>query len=87
MWAADEQYVRDAADVHQVISWVEEEGRRCQAMYALYAVIPTGDGEGLVWLAGVNPTDNQANFDQRHPVDVDPVWGTPAEVYTPSKDK
>ena len=52
MWAAAEQYVGEAADVHEVISWAEEEGHRRRAMYTLYAVIPTGDGEGLIWLAG-----------------------------------
>lgn len=81
MWAAAEQYVRDASDVHEVISWAEEEGHRRRAMYTLYAAIPTGVGEGLVWLAGVNPTDTQTNFERRHPVDVDPVGGTPEEVY------
>jgi hypothetical protein len=86
MWAAYEHYVREADDVHQVISWAEEEGRRRRAMYTLYAVIPTGDGEGLVWLAGVNPTDTQTNFERRHPVDVDPVSGTPAEVYRSLED-
>ena len=27
MWTAAEQYVRDAADVHEVIAWAEKEGQ------------------------------------------------------------
>lgn len=85
MWAAAEQYVREAEDVHQVISWAEEEGKRRSAMYALYAVISGPDREVLVWLAGVDPTTNGPNFERRHPADVDPVSGTPAEVYRPAE--
>jgi hypothetical protein len=54
-------------------------------MYTLYALIATGDDEGLVWLGGVDPTNPEANFERRHPADVDPVSGTPAEVYGPAK--
>ena len=39
MWSADEQYVRQAGDVHEVISWADEEARRRRATYTLYAVI------------------------------------------------
>jgi hypothetical protein len=85
MWAADEQCVREAADVQQVISWAEEEGQRRSATYTLYAVTEGGDGEVLVWLAGVDPTTNGPNFERRHPVDVNPVNGTPGEVYGPSE--
>ena len=56
MWAAAEHYVSEADDVHAVIVWAEEEVRRRSAMYALYAVVAIGDEEGLVWLAGVDPT-------------------------------
>ena len=81
MWAAVEQYVREAEDVHQVIAWAEEEGERRAAMYTLYAVTSTGDGERLIWLGGVDPTTNRPNFERQHPTDVDPVSGTPSEVY------
>ena len=81
MWAASEQYLREAEDVHQVISWAEEEGHRRSAMYTLYAVTSGPEREVLAWLAGVDPTSNGPNFERRHPADVDPVSGTPAEVY------
>jgi hypothetical protein len=84
MWAAAEQYVREAEDVHQVIAWAEEEGERRSAMYTLYAVTLVGGGEVLVWLAGVDPTTNGPNFERRRPANVDPVSGTPAEVYRPA---
>ncbi len=83
MWAAAEQYVREAADVHEVIAWAEDEGHSRSAMYTLYAVTSIGDDELLIWLGGVDPTTNGANFERRHPVHVDPVSGTPAEVYRP----
>jgi hypothetical protein len=85
MWAAAEQYVREAEDVHEVISWAEEEGKCRSAMYTLYAVISGPDREALVWLAGVDPTTNGPNFERRHPADVDPVSGTPVEVYRPAE--
>ena len=81
MWSAAEQYVREADDVHQVISWAEEEGRRRSAIYTLYAVTSAGGGEVLVWLAGVDPTTTGLNFERRHLADVDPVSGKPADVY------
>jgi len=85
MWAAAEQYVREAEDVHQVILWAKEEGHRRSAMYTLYAVTSGPEREVLVWLAGVDPTTNGPNFERPHPADVDPVSGTPAEVYRPAE--
>jgi hypothetical protein len=72
-------------DVYEVIAWAEEEARRRSAMYTRYAVVAIGEEDGLVWLAGVDPTRGLAgpNFERRHPADVDPVSGTPAEVYRP----
>ena len=81
MWAAAELYLRDPDDVHEVISWAEAEGRRRSAMYRLYAATSLGYREVLHWLGGVDPTTNGANFERRHPVDVDPVGGTPTDVY------
>lgn len=81
MWAASEQYVREAADVHEVIAWAEKEGQGRSAMYTLYAVTSTGDRERLIWLSGIDPTTNGPNFERQHPADVDPVSGTPREVY------
>ena len=85
MWAAAEHCVSDAEDVHEVIAWADDEARRRKAMYMLYAVTTIGVEEGLVWLAGVDPTRGlrSPNFEKRHPADVDPVNGTPAEVYRP----
>lgn len=85
MWAANEQYVREADDVHEVLSWAEEEGHKRSATYTLYAVTLGPDREVLVWLAGVDPTTNGPNFERPRPVDVDPVSGTPAEVYGPGE--
>ena len=85
MWAATEQYVREAEDVHQVIAWAEEEGQHRAAIYTLYAVTTGPERDVLVWLAGVDPTTNGPNFERRHPADVDPVSGTPDEVYRPTE--
>jgi hypothetical protein len=85
MWAAAEHSVHEAADVHEVIAWADQEARRRSAMYTLYAVTTVGVEQGLVWLAGVDPTRGlgRPNFEGRKPADVDPVSGTPAEVYRP----
>lgn len=87
MWAAAEHRVGEAEDVHEVIGWADEEARRRSAMYTLYALVAIGEEEGLVWLAGVDPTRGLAglNFERRHPADADPVSGTPAEVYRSEK--
>ena len=85
MWAASEHCVSEAEDVQEVIEWADEEARHRSAMYALYGVTSIGVEEGLVWLAGVDPTKGLrgANFARRHPADVDPVSGTATEVYRP----
>ncbi|MFL5914901.1 MAG: hypothetical protein ACJ752_04595 [Gaiellaceae bacterium] len=83
MWASAEQYVRDADDVHEVISWADAEGHRRSAMYTLYAVQSGPDRELLVWLGGVDPTTNGPNFERRRPDGIDPVRGAPEEVYGP----
>jgi hypothetical protein len=85
MWAAAEHSVLEAEDVHEVIAWADEEARRRSATYTLYAMAKLGAEEGLVWLAGADPTRalGGPNFERRHPADVDPVSGTPAEVYRP----
>jgi hypothetical protein len=85
MWAAAEHCALEAEDVHEVIAWGDEEARRRSATYTLYAVATIGVEEGLVWLAGVDPTRGLKgpNFERRQPADVDPVSGTPAEVYRP----
>ncbi len=93
MWAAAEHCVREAGDVHEVIVWADEEARRRSAIYTLYAVVAIGEEEGLVWLGGVDPTRGYGptrglggpNFDRRQPADVDPVSGTPADVYRPEE--
>jgi hypothetical protein len=87
MWAAAEHCVSEAEDVHEVIAWADEEARRRSAMYALYGVTTIGVVEGLVWLAGVDPTRGLRgpNFVRPHPADVNPVSGTPAEVYRPER--
>jgi hypothetical protein len=87
MWAAAEHCVLEAEDVHAVIAWADEEARRRSAMYTLYAVATIGVEEGLVSLAGVDPTRGLAgpNFEKRHPANVDPVSGAPAEVYRPAE--
>ena len=85
MWAASEHCVSDAEDVREVIEWADEEARRRSAIYTLYGVTSIGVEEGLVWLAGADPTRGVRgpNFERRLPADVDPVSGTPAEVYRP----
>ena len=87
MWAAAEHRVLEAEDVHEAMAWADSEARRRSAMYTLYAVTTVGAEEGLVWLAGVDPTRALAgpNFERRHPNDVDPVSGTSAEVYRPGE--
>ena len=78
--------VLEADDVHSVIAWADEEARRRSAMYTLYAMTTIGVEEGLVWLAGVDPTrgfTGTKNFERRQPADVDPVSGTPGRGVSP----
>lgn len=56
MWAAAEHCVSEAQDVQEVIAWADDEARRRSAMYTLYAIAIIGVEDGLVWLAGVDPT-------------------------------
>ena len=56
---ASEYDALGAEDVHAVIAWADAEARSRGATYALYAKLR----EGLVWLAGVDPTStNRPNF-------------------------
>lgn len=71
IWSAHEHEVLDVADVHEVITWADEEARRRRAAYTVYAVTeywtPRNEvvGEAVsefdrhevaVWLGGWEPT-------------------------------
>jgi hypothetical protein len=82
--AASEHDLLEAADVHEAIEWADAEARLRQSTYTPYAVVTLGEQQGQVWLAGVDPTVHSSpNFERRHPPDVNPVGGTPTEVYGP----
>ncbi len=56
-WAgttSDEYEITDAADIHAVIAWAEENA--AGRTYTLYARLMNGDTPGLVQLSGVDPT-------------------------------
>ena len=79
-WAANENDVLGARDVIEVIQWAEDEARRRNNIFTLYAVIDKG-GEGMVWLAGWNPTvHSRENYTDRQPPGVNPTAGPPGEV-------
>ena len=69
--AAYEFDVADAADVHEVIGWAEQEARSRGSTY-LFARVNRGETErGLVWLAGVDPIVwSSPNFEREHPADL-----------------
>lgn len=46
----------DAEDVHAAIAWADAEARSRCCTYVLYAKVRGGEGAGLVWLAGIDPT-------------------------------
>jgi hypothetical protein len=66
--AADEYDVLDADDVHAVIAWADGEGRRRECSYVLYAKATVNNRPGLVWLAGIEPTNSGPNFSRRQPL-------------------
>ena len=74
-WSSTEYDVLGADDVHEVIAWADGQARERDAMYTLYAVSYRQGDEGLVWLAGVDPTQPQTrHFKRRQPPEVDPVF-------------
>jgi len=67
-WAADENDISGAADVHQVIQWADAQAAERGGTYTLYAKLDQGDQHGLVWLAGVDPTVGSGpNYSPQHP--------------------
>jgi hypothetical protein len=82
VWAAQENDLLGAEDVLEALRWADEEARNRNAIFTLYAVSNRHDREGLIWLAGWDPTrSGPRNFTHRRPSDVNPVSGAPAEVY------
>ena len=83
MWAALECDISEATDLFEVLEWAHEEARQRQSIFSLYAIVRHGDEYGEVWLAGWNPTRSGEDFSRRQPAEIDPVSGTPSEVYGP----
>jgi hypothetical protein len=82
VWAASGNDVLDARDVVEVLAWADAQARARESIFTLYAVVDYGGREGTVWLAGWDPTVwSRPNFADRQPRDVDPVSGTPSDVY------
>jgi hypothetical protein len=82
MWAASEYDIVEARDVVEALHWAEEEARKRGSIFTLNAVVGRSrDRDGLVWLAGWNPTVSGTNFEDRQPPDVDPSSGTVGEVF------
>jgi len=70
MWSANEIDLLDVRDVVEALRWAEEEARRRDSIFTLYAVVDRGDGEGLVWLVGWDPTvHSRPNYADRQPLD------------------
>jgi hypothetical protein len=87
MWAANENDMLDVRDVVEAVRWAEEEARRRGSIFTLYAVMDRGGSEGMLWLAGWNPTFHSSpNYADRQPIDTNPSTGTVTEVFgTPGK--
>lgn len=67
-WSANENDVIAAADVLDALTWATEEARERESIFTLYAVVDVGGREGMIWLAGWNPTVwSRPNFDRRQP--------------------
>jgi hypothetical protein len=69
IWVALEYDVVDAEDVHEVIAWAENEaGSACT--YALYVKLDRDDSNGMIHIAGVDPTaaPGHMTFRRRHPL-------------------
>ena len=59
----------DAEDVHAAIAWADAEAQSRSCTYALYAKVRGGEGAGLVWLAGIDPSSHsRANFARPQPL-------------------
>lgn len=67
LWRCTEHRLTEAQDVNEALAWAEAESAEQEATYALYAVVDEGDTEGLVWIAGINPTSSRGNFGRSHP--------------------
>jgi hypothetical protein len=66
---AGEYDLRDAEDVHAAIAWADVEAQSRSCTYVLYAKVRGGEGAGLVWLAGIDPTaHSRANFERPQPL-------------------
>ena len=86
-WAAWEYDVHGARDVVEVLEWAYAEARERRSIFSLFALTKAGDRETMAWIGGWNPTRSGGhNFERRLPPDVDPVSGTPLEVYGPRPD-
>lgn len=84
MWAANENDLLEVRDVVEAVRWAEEEARRRGGIYTLYAVLDRGGSEGMVWLAGWNPTvHSRPNYVERQPPDVNPSTGAVTDVFGP----
>jgi hypothetical protein len=75
--AAYEFDIADAADVHEVIGWAEQEARTRGSTYTLFARVDRGETDrGLIWLAGVDPTVwSSPNFEREHPSGIEQATG------------
>jgi hypothetical protein len=67
LWRCAEHRLTEAHDVHEALAWADAASAEQEATYALYAVVDEGETEGLVWIAGINPTSSRGNFTRPHP--------------------
>ena len=75
-WHAYGPDVLGALDVREVIAWADEEARKREAMYTLFAKVDYSDRPGLLWIAGVDPTVwSRPNFEVQRPTDTKPAAG------------
>jgi hypothetical protein len=66
--SANENDISGADDVHRVIEWADAEATARRCTYTLFAKFDHGDSQGMLWLAGINPTVHSGrNFARHHP--------------------
>ena len=82
LWPAAEYDIQGASDAIEVMEWASAEAHRTHSIFTLWVVIEYSGRQGMIWLAGWDPTRRSSdNPEKQRPSDVDPVNGTPAEVY------
>ena len=86
-WHEGMHEIPNAPDVVEVVQWAEEEARKRQALYTIFARMSFDKGSpGLVWLAGLDPTVHPKwNSETPRPAGVTPMAGGTQPYRTPKE--